>query len=79
MKIKIPNINFRFLGAVNADPSYRAMGQLRAGAIFVAYNSGFPAAIHRYPSYADRLRTPVDSPAVKYCTIRTPFIVVSIR
>ncbi len=56
MKIYISNINFSVLGAVNADPSYRAMGQLRAGAIFVAYNSGYPAAIHRYPSYADRLR-----------------------
>lgn len=36
-----------YIGAVNADPSYRSVGQLRAGAIVVAYNSGYPAAIHR--------------------------------
>ena len=35
-------------GAVNADPNYLGVGQVRAGAVIVAYNSGYPAAIHRW-------------------------------
>ena len=37
-----------YLGAMNQDPRYQALGNLDRAAVVVIYNSGFPAKVHHF-------------------------------